>query len=686
MDSVIFPIVFHFHQPVDNFDHVIESIYNRCYRPLLDIIKTTRKIKFTLHFTGYLLEWFEKYHPDYLETIKDLCNRGQVELISGSYFEAILPLLPDDDKIGQIAMLSEKIKADFHVNPRGMWLAERVWEPQLPRFIHDAGLDYIIVDDNHLRSCGFSEEDTFYYYTTEDDGKVINVFPINEPVRYLAPWQPVWRLRDYLNSVKNASGDRIVLFISDAEKMGEWGTTHELCYVRGHDGEAPYIDEFFKLIENSDWIQSMTLSRCLDRLKPRGLIYIPNASYDKMEEWVLPTLARRKMEIIREKLKNNEIHDAKNLDIERFIKGGFWRSFLVKYPESNNMHKKMLHVHDRIVEYEEKTGKKHLTAGARKSLYMAQANDCYWHGQFGGVYLNFLRHSVYKHAIDAENAIISLMNSDSLGGFPRIRKMSFLKDGLDQLLIETKYTNAYVNLEDAGTIFELDFKPMSYNLMNTLARWREAYHEGGNATSLVFDKARKVASREFVVKSPVDFKAFQDNKLDDIVGFSSGPYILKGELLDSDKVEIVLEKCGVLDNFPILISKKITFFERDPKFTVGYSIQGLPGEFTDRYAFMVDFPVFFNGDPKEFVLSSTTGQWNPLDGVEMAGDRFYLLDTSYGLKLSFELSEPVRFATWAHVTFSRMNTNDYQSKYQGIGMAFNPGTKPFSITCTITKT
>nr|MDO8119424.1 DUF1925 domain-containing protein [Candidatus Sigynarchaeota archaeon] len=365
MEAVIFPIVFHFHQPVDNFDHVIESIYARCYRPLLDRIIRAKRIKFTLHFTGFLLEWFEKHHPDYLNDIRGLCNRGQVELISGSYFEAILPLLPDDDKHGQITMLNEKIYVDYGIRPRGMWLAERVWEPQLPKAIHDAGLEYIIVDDNHLRSCGFEEEDTFYYYTTEDGGKFINVFPINEPVRYLAPWQPVWKLREYLNSVKNARGDRIVLFISDAEKMGEWGTTHELCYVRGHDGETPYIDEFFNLVEQSDWIRSLTLSECLDQVQSRGLIYIPNASYDKMEEWVLPTPVRRKMEVIREKLKNNEIHDARSLDIERFIKGGFWRSFLVKYPESNNMHKKVLDVHDKIAAYEAKTGNAHLTRVAR---------------------------------------------------------------------------------------------------------------------------------------------------------------------------------------------------------------------------------------------------------------------------------------------------------------------------------
>ena len=30
----------------------------------------------------------------------------------------------------------------------------------------------------------------------------------------------------------------------------------------------------------------------------------------------------------------------------RFLHAGFWRNFLVKYPEVNTQHKKMLRVHD----------------------------------------------------------------------------------------------------------------------------------------------------------------------------------------------------------------------------------------------------------------------------------------------------------------------------------------------------
>ncbi|MBN2150542.1 MAG: DUF1926 domain-containing protein [Candidatus Lokiarchaeota archaeon] len=678
MEKVNLPIVLHFHQPVDNFDHVIEGVYKRCYEPLMDRIKDS-KVKFTMHFTGSMLDWFENKHPDYLQTVKDLCYSGQVELISGGYYEPILPAIPDDDKLGQIKLLTEKIKKDFGIQPKGMWLAERVWEPYLPRIIAKAGLEYVILDDNHFKSCGFEEADTYHHYTTEESGNVIKVFPINEPVRYLAPWQPVWKLRGYLDGVKTDAGDRIVLYMADAEKLGEWGTTHQLCYVRGHDGEAPFVEEFIKFIETTDWVKSLTLSECL-KLQPRGLVYLPNASYDKMEEWVLPTPSRCKIESIKEKIKRNEINVPHELDLDRFVKGGFWRYFMVKYPEVNNMHKKVLHVHDMILKYEVETGDKLGVADAWRELYMAEANDSYWHGQFGGVYFSFLRHSVYKHAIEAEKKVQALYRAVKRRALtPKVRSIPFLKDGLKQVLLETSKANVYINPEDGGTLFELDYKPVSYNLMNTLARWQEAYHLGGNSRDLVADSYRKVAMRDHIARRGVSPEDFKRNAFEGLGGFATGAFIVDTTDSDGFRIQVNLKREGKVEGMAVSVDKRVMLKEDTDELQVKYRIQDTPADFLEKYDFMVEFPVYFNGDPKEFVLRHEGGEGNPLDGRVFQGSRFTLVDGTYGLLLGFELSCPFRIWTYSHDTYSRMNTDDYQSRYQAIGMVLLPSEKEFKI-------
>ncbi|MFX0099287.1 MAG: alpha-amylase/4-alpha-glucanotransferase domain-containing protein [Candidatus Hodarchaeota archaeon] len=686
MKKVNLPIVFHFHQPVDNFDHVIESIYEKCYSPLLERIKTS-KVKFTLHFTGSIIDWLEKSHPDYLDDVAELCSKKQVELISGGYYEPILAILPDGDKLGQIQMLNNKIEDRFGFKPRGFWLAERVWEPQLPRFLALCNLDYVIVDDNHLKSCGFEEEDTYYYYSTEDGGHRINIFPINEPIRYLAPWQPVWKVKEYLNSVRDQGCDRITVFMSDAEKMGEWGTTHELCYVQGHvnDNEGPYIDELFSMVGNTDWINTITLSECLDRYEPRSLIYLPTASYDKMEEWVLPTQTRHEMEVVRENLERNEIPRAKELNLERFIKGGFWRYFLVKYIESNNMHKKMLHVHSKLLKSIKKFGNRDEILKAKRELYKSQANDCYWHGQFGGIYLNFLRHSVYRHAIEAEKILEKLWDEKGEKLTPSLEKYSLFRDGKKQVLMQTSLVNAYINPADGGTIFELDFKPSSYNLMNILSRWKEAYHLEAETQHLVYDLTRKVALRDYIVKRNVELEEYRQNSFERFGDTHEKPYDVTHSSITDDRVGVDLERETIIDGKTITIEKKVILQEETKLLKIYYMFHEISEEFKDKYEFLLDFPIYFNGDPSKFKIQYNDVKQNPLDGTDFTVRAFSILDETYDLEVTFISSIPLRVIACQHETFARMNTDDYKTMYQGIGLAMIHDGSDFRLDITISK-
>ncbi|TFH57927.1 MAG: 4-alpha-glucanotransferase, partial [Candidatus Zixiibacteriota bacterium] len=142
------------HQPVGNFGWVIEEAFQKSYLPFLVLLEKYPGIRISLHFTGILYDWMKEFHPEGLTLVKTLVKRGQVELLTGGYFEPILPVIPDRDKAGQIAMQSDFIKSEFGVAPTGMWLAERVWEPTLPKYIHQAGVKYTILDDIHFRYSG----------------------------------------------------------------------------------------------------------------------------------------------------------------------------------------------------------------------------------------------------------------------------------------------------------------------------------------------------------------------------------------------------------------------------------------------------------------------------------------------------------------------------------------------------
>ncbi|HEC37342.1 MAG TPA: 4-alpha-glucanotransferase, partial [bacterium] len=156
------PIVFHFHQPVDNFSWVFEDVHKKSYDPLIDYIYQFPEVKITLHFSGNLLEWLIENKPKFIDKLKIMANRGQIEIMGGGYYEPIFSIIPYRDKIAQMKKLSDLIKREFDLDVKGAWLSERVWEPNYPSFLNDVGLKYVIVDDNHFRSTGITEEDTLY--------------------------------------------------------------------------------------------------------------------------------------------------------------------------------------------------------------------------------------------------------------------------------------------------------------------------------------------------------------------------------------------------------------------------------------------------------------------------------------------------------------------------------------------
>jgi len=182
-------LVIHNHQPVGQFDSVMEEVYERAYELFVAALERHPRVRLGLHYTGSLLDWLRERKPEFMYRIRALVERGQVEILSGGYYEPVLPSIPDDDKLSQIWKLTEALRNDFGYNATGMWLAERVCGPCLPTHLHAAGIEWTIVDDIHFKMVGVTDEELVSYYLTEDMGNAVNVFGTSKQLRYTIPWR-----------------------------------------------------------------------------------------------------------------------------------------------------------------------------------------------------------------------------------------------------------------------------------------------------------------------------------------------------------------------------------------------------------------------------------------------------------------------------------------------------------------
>ena len=107
--SVRLLLVLHDHQPVGNFDGVIEQAYQDSYLPFLDVFERFG-LPIALHTSGCLAEWLDTHHPEYLDRLANLAKAGRVEIVGGAFYEPILTMIPPRDRVGQINRYSDWLR------------------------------------------------------------------------------------------------------------------------------------------------------------------------------------------------------------------------------------------------------------------------------------------------------------------------------------------------------------------------------------------------------------------------------------------------------------------------------------------------------------------------------------------------------------------------------------------------
>jgi hypothetical protein len=417
-----FILGFHCHQPVGNFDFVFKEVHQKSYSPLIRTLFGLN-VKFCLHASGVLLEWWKENDPELIDIIAEGVNSGTIEIIGGGYYEPILAMIPPKDRLKQLEMLNEALKSLFGVYPSGAWITERIWQPDIIKDLKSAGLNYAFLDDFQFFQAGISPDCIDSVFRTEYGGEYFDIFPIHERLRYKIPFaEPSESLNEILY-INGRRSDLSVMF-DDGEKMGGWPDTFDWVY--GKEGSKGWLENFINKANSkdennpySDIIFELP-SNLLCNTEKRNNVYLPISSYREMGEWTLPPKTRDACEKIK-------LHYP-----SAPLSSGIWHNFLTRYPESNLQHKRMLNLSIKI-DYIQNTYGKNLNEAALE-LLKSQANDAYWHGVFGGIYLPHLRRAVH-------NALLSsyVFYKDAFNEKIEIECFDFDSDGEKEFLLSNDF-------------------------------------------------------------------------------------------------------------------------------------------------------------------------------------------------------------------------------------------------------
>lgn len=540
----VFLFGIHCHQPVDNFDDAVREAIERCYLPLFRTLERYPEFRFSVHFSGWLLEKIATQIPELFALMETMSRRRQIEWLGGGYYEPILASIPSADRRAQITKLSDLIERLFSRRPSGVWLTERVWSDAIIPDLTACGIDYTLVDDYHFWRAGYESEACEGYYLTESGGETVRVFPIQKSLRYKLPFSLHEEAVEAIAAMKTA------ICFDDGEKFGLWPHTHEWVYEKG------WLDSFLGGVMANPRIQTSHFSTYIRVFPALGLVYLPDTSYYEMGNWVYgpkrAQMAENGCEILSERF--GERH------AQSLLGGGTWKNFLVKYPEANHIHKRMMMLSQAAGSID--------SAQYREWVYKAQTNDVLWHGVFGGIYLPNLRDNAYRYIIEAQALL-----GEQHGYGVRIGDID--KDGYDEVILTNPSLYLVLATREGGMIVELDRMERRFNLQNTLSRRPERYHErhpehsDGSADgirtihhaqpvlspeaegALHFDSYRRGSFVDHFCPPDIDLEQLKRCSYHEYGDFARSPFWIEEE----GENWVVLKREGDVDGSPVRLEK-----------------------------------------------------------------------------------------------------------------------------------
>ncbi len=589
----------------------LEPIYQQAFKPFLHAIYNHSNIPITLYYSGTLLEWLDKEHPEFHLVLNELTAKKSIEILGGAYWEPMLTLIPSSDRIGQVEMMTTYLRKKFGKRSRGVWISGQVWEPQLSTSLRSCGMDYVFLSEKVFPS--LPNGGIQMPVVGEDQGKTVIIFPVFDSLAgqflRVSPEKIIESLHDM---IPIGQRDVVITLMLNGLALGGNGTG-KICY-----GDK-WLERFFRLLGDSNsWIECVHPRQYLKDSKAiMEKDYLTGPTYESLMEWALPEHRTKKT------LPANRPHSS-------------YRNFLSKYRESCLLYSKMMYV---VILTNQVRSDKSRKKSAREELWKGQEHWAYWHNPSGGIYDGTLRHHAYSALIEAEKG------TRERGIFKSaLTSIDFDMDGEREFLYHGVNLNAYIHTI-GGMIFELDYLPIARNYLATFARYEEGYHLP-EVVAQGYDSYPRHAFMDHVFQGEPEEGAFRRNSPFPLIQYTPIEMV-------RDKPKVSFHASGPVEGIDDALQIEKTYEFHRSTLSVEYTLSNLTHRTLNfSWGSEINLAVSEEAEHRKIYLNTDSpGDIADADsGSEAQISSWVILDDERNVIIQLSLSEPSRL--WWRPVFS----------------------------------
>ena len=406
----------HAHIPSGSPDSEFEYVYANRMLPFIQNLNRYSNIQAVLHYSGILLYWIERNHPEFFMLMEDLVARKQVEILGGGFYEPCFPLIPVQDRIGQIELMTTYLRKHFGKRPQGCWIPGFIWEQHLAASLAASDMSYTFLSQDQFKKTGLLGAQLFSPCISEDQGKIISVFPVSlsleKELSFKSFSQVFNDIKRKLHSLTDSSGSVVACVFPDKVPLS------------AEETEEAAWNRFFEEISLSENIVETTLPLKI--------------------------------------LKSQKFFNKGSFPDSSAISNDFSpRRFIIEHDEANGIYSKMTYTNVLINQIK---GDRHRKTNAREELWKAQDSDLFTPGS--GYLRSDLRKAAYSALLKAERIARDSASKDKGKTISSLIQYDFDFDGINEYLFQDSKINCYVQLKGAGA-FELDYLPKDWNYFDS---------------------------------------------------------------------------------------------------------------------------------------------------------------------------------------------------------------------------
>ncbi len=257
---------------------ILRRVAQRCYLPmnalLLDLISANKgAFKVAFSISGSVLEQFDRYAPEVIDSFRKLADTGCVEFLSETYYHSLASLVSESEFKHQVMKHKAAIEHYFGVTPKAFRNTELIYSDAIGQMVYDMGFKTMLTEGakhvlgwkspNYVYSCAMAPGLKLLLKNSSLSDDI--AFRFSD--RTWADWPLTGE--KYLACLKaSAQNDEIVNLFMDYETFGE--------HQKAQSGIFDFMKFLPEVVLNDGEFEFVTPSQASKKHRPVGELDVPD--------------------------------------------------------------------------------------------------------------------------------------------------------------------------------------------------------------------------------------------------------------------------------------------------------------------------------------------------------------------------------------------------------------------------